>query len=218
MCALPTAPSFWYVATALLGATLGCGGSKGGADASAGSGGGSSGTGGAASMAGTTGTTGSSGSGGGAGTVGAGGGAGMQAGAGGVDGGGRGGAGGTAGAAGSGGAAGGDPCHPACQDRLFGGCAPDGTCTYGPGTACYSNGVIAVSLTPGGPTRQTLSKNGVLCATLDAIGVWRDPNGAPLGTIDSNSDGSATLHCTGEAPVTVPKSCTIPCVSGMCPP
>jgi len=90
--------------------------------------------------------------------------------------------------------------------------------TYGLGTACFSNGVIFVSLTPGGPTRQTVSKDGVVCATLDATSVWRDPNGAPLGTLGVNSDGTTTYSCTGEAPQTVPASCTINCKSGMCPP
>jgi len=117
-----------------------------------------------------------------------------------------------------GGDGGGDPCHPPCRARLYNGCAPEGTCTYGLGTACFSNGVIFVSLTPGGPTRQTVSKDGVVCATLDATSVWRDPNGAPLGTLGVNSDGTTTYSCTGEAPQTVPASCTINCKSGMCPP
>jgi len=111
-----------------------------------------------------------------------------------------------------------DPCYPPCRSRLYGGCPVAGTCVYTPGNFCYSNGVMVVFAAPGGPTRETISKNGVVCATLDATNVFRDPNGAALGTVSNNSDGSQNLNCTGEAPVTIPKSCTIPCVAGMCPP
>jgi hypothetical protein len=107
------------------------------------------------------------------------------------------GAGDTAGTADGGGAdgtdGGADPCHPPCRERLFGGCPPEGTCVYQPGIYCYSNGVIAMNVPPGGTTVQTLTKNGVVCATLDATRVWRGPNGAPLGTVSINADGSNTL-------------------------
>ena len=117
-----------------------------------------------------------------------------------------------------GGDGGADPCRPPCRARIYGGCPPEGTCTYSTGVTCYSNGVTATTLPPGGTTIQTRSKNGVVCATLDAIYVWRDPNGAPLGTVTLNGDGSATLTCTGEAPVTVPASCGIPCQRRNVPP
>ena len=111
-----------------------------------------------------------------------------------------------------------DPCRPPCRARIYGGCPPEGTCTYSTAVTCYSNGVTATTLPSGGTTIQTLSKNGAVCATLDAVYVWRDPNGAPLGTVTLNGDGSATLTCTGEPPVTVPASCGIPCSAGTCPP
>jgi len=93
-----------------------------------------------------------------------------------------------------------------------------GACVYTAGTFCFSNGVITYTSAPGGTTRQTLTKNGVVCATLDATNVWRDPSGAPLGTVVVYADGSTGYNCTGEAPVMVPPSCTIPCTAGMCPP
>jgi len=111
-----------------------------------------------------------------------------------------------------------DPCHPPCRARIYGGCAPEGACVYTAGTFCFSNGVITYTSAPGGTTRQTLTKNGVVCATLDATNVWRDPSGAPLGTVVVYADGSTGYNCTGEAPVMVPPSCTIPCTAGMCPP
>jgi len=46
----------------------------------------------------------------------------------------------------------------------------------------------------------------------------RDPNGVALGKLSVNSDGTNTYSCTGEAPQTVPASCTINCVAGTCPP
>jgi len=113
---------------------------------------------------------------------------------------------------------GGDPCYPACRTRLYGGCPVAGTCVYSAGTFCYSNGVIVYTAPPGSTTSQTITKNGVTCATLDIVRVFRDPSGATLGTITINGDGSATLNCTGEAPVTIPASCTIVCSSGTCPP
>ena len=102
--------------------------------------------------------------------------------------------------------------------RLYGGCAPEGTCTYSGANSCFSNGVIATNSTPGGPTAQTITKDGVVCATLDATRVYRDPSGGALGTLKVNADGTTTYTCTGEAPVTVPASCTIGCSGGKCPP
>jgi len=117
-----------------------------------------------------------------------------------------------------GGDGGSDPCYPACRSRLYGGCPVAGTCVYQPGNYCYSNGVMVVFAPPGGTTRQTITKNGVVCATLDATNIWRGPNGERLGTIANNADGSQTLNCTGEDPVTIPATCTIGCTSGPCPP
>ena len=114
--------------------------------------------------------------------------------------------------------AGNDPCYPPCRTRLYGGCPVAGTCVSSAGTFCYSNGVIVYTSPPGGTTSQTITKNGAVCATLDATLVYRDPSGAALGTITITADGNASLNCTGEAPVTIPASCTINCVSGMCPP
>jgi hypothetical protein len=42
------------------------------------------------------------------------------------------------------------------------------------------------------PCRERLFGGGVVCATLDATRVWRGPNGAPLGTVSINADGSNT--------------------------
>jgi len=84
-------------------------------------------------------------------------------------------------------------------------------------TFCYSNGVTVYTSPPGSATSQTIKKNGATCATIDISQTFRDPNGVVLGSLTINGDGTATLNCTVEDPVTIPGSCTIPCTFGTCP-
>jgi len=112
-----------------------------------------------------------------------------------------------------------DPCQPACLSRLYGGCPIGGTCVYSTGTFCYSNGVILIFSGTGANILERVTKNGTLCATADVLHNFSDPNGAPLGTLSPNGDGSTTITCTGESPVTIPASCPIiACNPGTCPP
>jgi len=110
-----------------------------------------------------------------------------------------------------------DPCYPPCRSRLYGGCPVAGTCMQSGTTFCYSNGVTVYTSPPGSATSQTIKKNGATCATIDISQTFRDPNGVVLGSLTINGDGTATLNCTGEDPVTIPGSCTIPCTFGTCP-
>ena len=98
------------------------------------------------------------------------------------------------------------------------GCLPAGTCVSQGLASCYSNGVKVVNSVPGsGLIIQTTYKDGVACATLEPGYTYRDPNGAVLGTLNIDSDGTRTITCTGEPTVVIPPGCpTILCTGGTC--
>jgi hypothetical protein len=112
----------------------------------------------------------------------------------------------------------GDPCRPPCWSKLLNGCVPEGDCIYSMPIVCYANGVKFITSPAGNPIAQTITKNGVVCVTVDRANNYSDPSGNVLGYLIPNADNSVTITCTGEAPVTIPASCTISCRSGTCPP
>ena len=56
---------------------------------------------------------------------------------------------------------------------------------------CYANGVKQIALPPGMLEQSYYSKNGVVCARVQAGGTFVDPNGVVLGTLGVNTDGSS---------------------------
>jgi hypothetical protein len=128
------------------------------------------------------------------------------------------GGGGAGGAGGAGGSGSTDPCQPDCLGKLMGGCTGEGTCmAAGSGLLCWSNGVTIQSSGAGSSAMSTISKNGMVCATLEG-GTYRDAAGVALGTTALSADGSQTIiTCNGESPVALPSNCGFPCLSGNCP-
>lgn len=106
---------------------------------------------------------------------------------------------------------GGDPaCRPECLLRLFGGCWPEGTCTYVTGRYCWSNGFKMTSGYFDGAAGNAFFQNGVLCSVEQFSGngyTFYDRFGAVLGTDKVRSDKSSALTCTGEDTVIVPSTC-----------
>jgi len=112
----------------------------------------------------------------------------------------------------------GDPCRPPCWSKLLNGCVPEGACLHQLANYCYANGVQFIASPPGNVVQQTISKNGVVCVTVDLAHYYSDPSGNVLGRLDTTLDGATVITCTGEAPVTIPASCAISCSGGTCPP
>ena len=75
---------------------------------------------------------------------------------------------------------------------------------------------------PGSSVVQTVYKDGMLCATLEALGAtgytFHDANGNLLGTLVISATSPArTITCPGEAPITLPTNCpSVPCTAGTC--
>ena len=114
-----------------------------------------------------------------------------------------------------------DPCKPPCLYKLVGGCLPEGSCVRSGASYCYANGVKQIALPPGMLEQSYYSKNGVVCARVQAGGTFVDPNGVVLGTLGVNTDGSSVATCTGESPVVIPATCVSPaanCSVGTCMP
>jgi hypothetical protein len=136
--------------------------------------------------------------------------------------GGQGGGGGQGGAGGTGGST--DPCQPDCLGRLHGGCPAMGACMYQTGVTCWSNGVTRTVSGAGSSARTTISKNGMVCATIEVTSAldWpyvytaRNASGMVLGTLALYADGAQTVTCNGESPVTIPATCSTNCTAGTC--
>lgn len=113
-------------------------------------------------------------------------------------------------------------CRPDCWRRLFGGCFPEGSCTYVTSKYCWSNGVKTATGYFDAVAGRAIYRDGSLCSVMQYSGngyTFYDPAGAVLGHQKSNSDGSTILTCTGEDPVTMPSDCPSlfsGCVYGTC--
>ena len=110
-----------------------------------------------------------------------------------------------------------DPCQPPCWVKLVNGCVPEGACIHSLANYCYANGVNLIASPPGNAIIQTITKNGVLCVTVDRGNNYIDPSGNVLGYVTNNLDQSTTVTCTGDAPQTIPASCSVSCTTGTCP-